>query len=120
ASSRLIENQLHLVLISTPNLPSNQVQDLQNMPLEDWIPDYQVASADGAVIGSGDMAGWQDFYRPGNPDGYSITTIVTIDISDPQAPFTTTAISADAGLVYASPDALYIADTGYNYDDVTF
>lgn len=64
--------------------------------------------------------GWQSFDRPENPDGYGVTTALSIDIENPTPPFAATAISADAGLVYASTEALYIADTNYDYERFTF
>src|SRR5690606_40130113 len=47
--------------------------------------------------------------------GYGIATVVTLNIDDPAAPFESTAVSANAGAIYASLDALYITDTSYDY-----
>lgn len=145
ASSRLIENRLYLVLATTPRLPTvssvspTPVQQLISnvttlvgnitpwtaddpvpqainaMPLEDWIPNYEIVAADGSVVASGDIAGWEDFYRPNDPDGYGICMVVTVDVDNPTSPFAKAAISADAGTIYASTQALYITDTNYSY-----
>lgn len=116
ASSRLIANRLYLVLATTPRLPPNPIPLLINaMPLDEWIPDYETTAADGTVVASGDIGSWQDFYRPDYPDGYSIVTVVTVDVDAPTSPFKTTAISADAGTIYASTEALYVTDTDYDY-----
>lgn len=114
-SSRLIDNRLYLVLTTTPRLPAEPTPAaLAAMALEDWIPDYEIIAADGSVQ-SGDIAGWENFYRPADPDGYGIATVVTVDLDAPTAPFQATAISANAGTIYASLDALYVTDTSYDY-----
>lgn len=115
ASSRLIGSRLHLVLTATPQpVAYSSLATLDDVPLEDWIPDYQLVKPDGSSV-SGDVATWQDFYRPENPDGYGVTSVVTLDVSTPTEPFRTTSISASAGTIYASTAALYVTDTRYDY-----
>ena len=58
-------------------------------------------------------------FRPIDPDGYGIVTVVTLDVDHPEAPFTSTSITADAGTIYASKDALYITDTNYDFTSYT-
>jgi len=115
AGSRLIGNLLHLVLTTIPRLPDDPtLTTLEAMPLEDWIPDYELIAADGSTR-SGDIADWQSFFRPENPDGYGMTIVVTLDIQSPTTPFKSTGISADAGVIYVSPAALYVTNTKYDY-----
>ncbi|MEP0841938.1 MAG: beta-propeller domain-containing protein [Phycisphaerae bacterium] len=115
-SSRLIDNRLYLVLTTLPRLPDNPIPlMIEAMDLDEWLPDYEATDAAGNVIASGDIAPWQDFYRPENPDGYGIATVVTLDVDAPTAPFHTTALSANAGTIYASTQALYLTDTSYDY-----
>lgn len=114
-SSRLIENRLRLVMTTTPALPYGfGVFALNRMTLSQWVPDYQFTDEDGTTS-VGDIADWQDFYRPSLPDGYGITTVVTLDVDNPAPPFASTAISANAGIIYASTDALYVTDNLYDY-----
>ncbi|UCD28698.1 MAG: beta-propeller domain-containing protein [Planctomycetota bacterium] len=114
-SSRMIDNRLYLILTTTPRLFYGITQaDLDKMSLNDWLPDYQTVSSDGSVK-SGNIMDWQDCYRPETPNGYGITMVVTMDVDNPNADFEPVAISADAGIIYASTDALYITDTEYNY-----
>ncbi len=119
ASSRLIDNLLYLVVTATPHLPDNPTPAaIGAMRLEDWIPNFEVVAPDGSTQ-SGDIAGWQGFYRPENPDGYGITAVVTLDVNSPTTPFKSTAISANAGVIYASIKALYVTDTSYDYTSST-
>ncbi len=121
ADSRLIETRLHLVLATTPVLPANPTPEtLRAQELPAWIPDYQVTNPDGSVASSGDVVGWEHVFRPDYPDGYGIITVVTLDIEQPAAPFASTSITADAGVVYASRDALYVTDTNYDYTSGTY
>lgn len=114
-SSRMINNRLFLVLTTTPRLPdSPSPEAIEGMGLDEWIPDYQVVNASG-VVASGDMTGWEGFYRPDVGDGYGITTVVTIDVDSPEGDMQSTSITADAGTIYASTQALYITDTEYDW-----
>lgn len=116
AQSRLIGSKLHVIMTTWPRLPDTPTPlAIDAMTLDDWIPDYEVVAADGSVR-SGDVVTWQQFFRPEDPESYAITTVVTLDINDPNAPFASTAISANAGVIYASTAALYITDTDYDYD----
>ena len=114
ASSRMIGSKLHVVLSTWPTIAI----PLANTTASDWIPDYELTTADGQDT-IGDMAGWQAFYRPEAADGYTITTVVTLDVDHPTDPFASTAITANAGTIYASTEALYITDTDYGYDSPT-
>jgi len=115
ASSRLIDSKLHLVLASVPRLAvENTSLAIRAMSLDDWLPDYRVLDGNGQEVTSGDIAGWDAFFRPEDPDGYGITTVVTIDLDDPEAAPATTAISANAGVIYASTEALYVTDPDYS------
>jgi len=114
-TSRLIGNRLHVVLTTYPRLPANPTPlAIQAMSLEDWLPDFEIATDDGTVQ-SGDLVRWQHAYRPVSADGYAITAVVTLRTDDPTAPFESTAITADAGVIYASPNALYVCDPEYDW-----
>ena len=112
-SSRLVRNKLHLVLATMPPLPDNPTPAaIESRSAEEWIPDYQMVKS-GSTTG-GDVAPWDAFYYPANPNGYGITVVVTVDVDNPDAEFRSTAIVADAGTIYASPSALYVTDTEYD------
>ncbi|MBN1489842.1 MAG: beta-propeller domain-containing protein [Phycisphaerae bacterium] len=114
ATSRMIGNKLHVVLTTMPSLPPTPTPDLiRAQPLEEWLPDYRITATDGTDA-SGDILDWQQCFYPANQDGYGITTVITVDIDNPTAPFTSSAITADAGTIYASTSALYVTDTDYD------
>ncbi len=114
-TSRMIDGRLHLVLSAEPRLPSPATPEaIDRIPLGEWIPDYRHVGPDG-VVASGDVADWPSFMAPVYPDGFAITLAVTVHLDDPAAPVTTTAISAAAGTVYASTEALYITDTKFDW-----
>lgn len=119
ATSRMIDGHLHLVMTSTPNLPYMLDPVLLDLvSLEQWLPDYTVSDGT-SVVREGNIVSWQNFSRPVEPDGYSITTIVTIDTSQPTAEFKSAGVTAEAGVIYASTEALYVTDPEYssfNYD----
>ncbi|NLX23736.1 MAG: hypothetical protein GXY55_18950 [Phycisphaerae bacterium] len=116
ASSRMIGNRLHLVVTSMPRLPDDPTPaTLGGMTLEQWLPAYKVTDGDGDSR-SGNIVGWADSYRPETGDGYAITTVVTLNVDNPTGEFASTAITANAGTIYASPDALYVADTAYDWN----
>lgn len=115
ASSRMIDNRLYLVVTTTPRLPDNPIPlTLEGMTLDDWLPDYEVTTAGGSTQ-SGDMIAWESAFRPEVGDGYNITTVATLDVDNPAGGFASTAITADAGTIYASTDALYVTDTQYDW-----
>ncbi len=112
-SSRMIEGQLYLVLTVLPDLPP--VADIPDTPLEDMLPQCLVEYGSEAPSVPVLLTDWRDFYRPEDPDGYGIVTVVTIDTTDPDAELESVAVTADAGLIYASKEALYITDTEWGY-----
>lgn len=116
ASSRMIGNKLHVVLTTTPRIPYDIVflTRIDDITLEQWLPDYEVEDAAGNKQG-GDVVGWEDVSRPEEPQGYGLTSIVTVDVDNPTAPVAATSVVADAGVIYASTEALYVTDTGYGW-----
>ncbi len=115
-SSRMIDNYLYVVMTTTPLIPwYMDVQAIEDMTLDQWLPDYQVTDADGKVVGSGDIASWDNYYRPETPDGYGITTVATVNVDDPTGQPATTGITANAGVIYASTQSLYVTDTQYDW-----
>ena len=113
--SRMIEGVLHVVLNQSPYIPFElEPATITTENIEKFIPGYGVSFADGSED-SGMLVAWDDFYRPADPDGYNITSVVSIDTADPSAKFGSVAIMADPGTVYASTTALYLTDPNYNY-----
>jgi len=112
-SSRMIEDRLHLILAFYPVLPAPA--EIPATPLDDILPKYVITGDDGTAAGPSPIAGWQDFYRPADPDGYGMVTVATIDTADPNAEIASVGLTADAGTIYASTKALYLTDTEWGY-----
>ena len=120
-TSRLIGSKLHLVLSAWPTLPPT-LETAPALPadnaivtadVDDLLPDLTVTMANEKST-TRNLVEWRDFYRPGDPDGYQMTTVVTIDVDAPGEPVRSVGILANAGVVYVSPRALYITDIEFD------
>ncbi len=115
--SRMIDGRLHVVMTITPDLPP--VEKIVATPLEDMLPGYVVTNQQGATVKSGVITDWPGFYRPVDPDGYGIISVVTINTTDPNAEMKSVALTADPGVIYASTESLYLTDTDWGYTDAS-
>lgn len=114
-TSRLIGSKLHLVLKVLPILPIRPEDGtILEAAYDDLIPDVTIVHPDGRRI-TRNIIEWQDFYRPLNADGYAVVAVVTVDLDAPETSIRSTGVLADAGTVYASSQALYIANGSYDY-----
>ncbi|NOT00779.1 MAG: hypothetical protein HOP29_09145 [Phycisphaerales bacterium] len=119
-SSRMIDGRLYLVVSNYqayyfdafPALvrPGFAVPELTN---EQVLPQYRRVDADGTET-SGDILGWEDLYRPANPDGFGISSVISLDTEN-DAAFTAKGIVAEPGLIYSSTAALYLTNTDYDF-----
>ncbi|MGQ9649518.1 MAG: beta-propeller domain-containing protein [Phycisphaerae bacterium] len=115
ASSRMIESKLHVVLTTTPRLPYDiTLRELDEITLEEWLPDYEIVTTSGGKQ-SGDIVGWESVFRPLDEQGYGLTTVVTLDVTDPSGAPVSASVVADAGTIYASTESLYVTDTEYGW-----
>ncbi|MCP4590838.1 MAG: hypothetical protein GY842_08835 [bacterium] len=119
STSRMIGDMLHLVLVNYPNYFSPFISYRDGEPVvadvsvEEILPDFQVAVAGDDPV-SGNTVGWDDVYYPFDPDGYGMTTVVSLDINTPEA-FKSAAVVAYPGNTYASTQALYLTDAEYDF-----
>jgi uncharacterized secreted protein with C-terminal beta-propeller domain len=131
-ASRLIGGKLHTVQQFVPDLPpldhtQNDTPEglekrieankaiLEEVPLEQLIPFYrQVGDTPGTPVDR-PLVPPQNFYRPISEDcGGTIVTVVSFDLDDPGMACTSVGIVADAHIVYASTQALYVATHQYS------
>jgi Beta propeller domain len=122
SSSRMIDGVLHLVLANfqsyyineIPALSSGSVgaSDVADVSVSQVVPDFQ-QEKDGEMS-EGDILSWESMFRPTDPDGYGIVTVVSLDV-DNDASFQAVAVVAEPGLVYASTEALYLTDTQWDF-----
>ncbi|MHC4611642.1 MAG: beta-propeller domain-containing protein, partial [Planctomycetota bacterium] len=122
ASSRMIGGVLRLVLANRPEfyhdvLPLGAPEDelgIAEIDLDALLPDFETASSDGETT-RGNIVDWEGFFRPVDPDGFGVTTVITLDTAAPDS-FDAVAVVAEPGLIYASTKALYLPDTDYYFD----
>lgn len=103
ASSRLIGNRLHLVMTYVPDvMPMMGPMGGFWGTAEAVLPRMGLAHRDRPLIE------WSDVYRPDDPMGYNLTTIVTLDADDIESIIGKVGVMADCGTLYASQEALYL------------
>ncbi len=124
ASSRMIDGVLRLVLANYQDHYYNVLPllgqpelDLQNVEVETLLPRFEQTDAMGAVT-SGASLGWQEMYRPTDPDGFGVVSVVTMDV-DGSGAFKAVGVVAEPGLIYSSLNALYLTDTEWDFSGST-
>jgi len=116
-SSRRVENRLHVVQQFLPDLPDPYLLEgeIEDMTLKELMPFYSDIT-DASYEGQGrQLIAPEDFYHPSVDGGGSIVTVITFDLDNPDQPFTSTGVVADASIVYASTEALYCTSTYWNW-----
>lgn len=109
-TSRLIGSILHLVMHHHPLLPE-PIDALANVAVDDLLPDVFIETTRAAIRRN--IADWPAFYHPVDPDGVGMTFVVSLDVTAPDTVLQSQAILADAGVVYASAESLYVTDTDF-------
>jgi len=120
SSSRMIDGVLHLVMANYENnfydvMPrlGMPTLDLSTVDTASLLPKYSQTIAGGAET-TGNVVAWENLYRPTDPDGFGVVTVVSLDV-DNDAQFTAVGIVAEPGLIYSSLEALYLTDTNYDW-----
>jgi uncharacterized secreted protein with C-terminal beta-propeller domain len=132
ASSRLVANKLHVIHQFLPDLPPIQVcydssfddkqtviasnmELMEDVALNDLIPYHVTTDRNGTASQASQVVMPDDFYYTEDQDcGGSITTVMTFDLEKPTQKFKSASVVADANIVYASTNALYIASSQWN------
>lgn len=109
ATSRVIDDRLHLVLTYVP--PSSAESSAAQ----------SVAGSAGGVLPKGSAGGselpavqWSDVYRPGDPAGYYMTAVITLDTGNVEKIVGSVAVVENAATIYASRQALYLGSTRWS------
>jgi uncharacterized secreted protein with C-terminal beta-propeller domain len=130
-SSRLINGRLHIIQQFLPDLPQLQTtydgnatgrdtviaanrQAMESTTLEELIPYYQAIDAEGNVVNNAPLITPENFYRPSDSKGGSITSIISLNLNNLSGGIKSKGLIADASTVYASEKALYIAASKWN------
>ena len=81
--------------------------------IEDWLPSYALEAGDpleaGNGVSSGVLVDCDRLHRPGDFSGFSVVTVLTIDMTAPLGTGDGVAVLADGETVYASEQNLYVA-----------
>lgn len=113
ATARIVGEHMLLVLTIAPPLPQPlTTRSAGAIELDDVLPKITV---DGD---SRPISDWNDWLRPESPNGYYMTSIVTLPLADIGQVTSSVGVIADAGTVYVSPRAIYLADTDYGMNAV--
>lgn len=126
SSSRMIDGVLHLVLSNFQSyyvdvLPAIETgvvasRDVAEVTAAQVVPDFQQEKQDEIV--QGDLLTWETMFRPTDPDGFGVVTVVSLDV-DNDASFSAVGVVAQPGLVYASTKAIYLTDTQWDFQGQT-
>lgn len=77
--------------------------------IEDWLPRGKRRLADGQLVEVGYRC--SDFHVSSAPEHLGFTTVATLDLDRPEGGPRSVSVMASPDVVYASKDALYIANT---------
>ena len=111
-TSRLTNERVIIVLTIVPDLPEDPTPvSIGLVTLEQVMPKVRT------VAGEQDMVPWEDWLYPTSPDGYYMTAVITLDANDIESILASAAVLANAGTIYASPEALYVTDADYDPSD---
>lgn len=113
-TSRMIGSKLFVVFSTYPDITEVvKPQGVQNAEVEEVLPQFRTVTGDEEYVAP--AVDWANVYHPVNADGYNMITIATIETADLEKAPASTAVMADYGVVYASPQALYVTSTNYDY-----
>ena len=115
-TSRRIENRLHVVIQFLPGLPPPYLleDEIADMTIQDLVPYYADVTGTDQETDRHQLVAPEDFYHPDIDGGGSIVSMVTLDLDNLDLPLSSTGVVADASIVYASTQALYITSTFWN------
>jgi uncharacterized secreted protein with C-terminal beta-propeller domain len=89
---------------------ANNRQLIIDSTIDQWFPRYRLEQISGPVSEKeGVLANCGRMAHPEQPSGLALSSIVSIDLSRGLQVTDTFGLVSDAGTVYASPDAIYIA-----------
>ncbi|MFF5986814.1 beta-propeller domain-containing protein [Prauserella flavalba] len=105
--ARLVGGRARVVLRSQPKLPPVTPQAVRVTTIDDWLPAYDLTTAQGARS-QGRLVDCENVYHPPEP-GTSLLTVLTFELGGPLRTGDPVAIAADGTTVYGSAANLYVA-----------
>jgi hypothetical protein len=108
-TSRIMQGALVLVLTIQPELPAERSDDeIAPLTLGEVLP--HIVSDESSPL----LVAPTDWYRPGTPNGYLSTAIVSIDSTDISRHLGSAGVMTASSTIYASSQAIYLSE--YDYD----
>ena len=94
------------------DLEKENSDKINNTDLEDWLPRYyEIVYQDGQELHNEQMlVECENHFRPLAPKGNGLLTVMTVVLEDPMSKQPDIGLIADRGIVYASTEALYVAE----------
>lgn len=129
-SSRRIGSTLYVATRHTPSLsglvqyPTTEAEAtanrtlINNATLADFLPDYQINGGSKNEIFSADDC-FMTQYTDKKSYQTSIISLLAIDMNSASPTPQGKCFAGDTETLYASPDAIYLATTSYNYDNAS-
>jgi hypothetical protein len=125
-NARMVGDTARIVVSSTPSkfdflYPSGprseeRAKDVNRQivaesTVDQWLPGFVLEEA--GTTTSGRLVACEGVYRPADFAGFSITSVLTVDLGGTLTPGNGVAVVADGQQVYASPDHLYVSVNRY-------
>lgn len=82
---------------------------IRESTLENWMPYYILEGPDGAVLDEGTLLDCESAFAPKVFSGFSMLSVLTVDLSEGIDPGAVTGVMSGGDTVYASQDHLYVA-----------
>lgn len=114
AASRVVNNQLVLVLTIYPNISGVAATTVLGIPTGDN------SAAAGALpkvsndSGESEIVSWENWLHPDVSSGYEMTVVAALKADDIETIVSSTGVVGGAETIYASPNALYVTDSAYD------
>jgi hypothetical protein len=83
-------------------------------PAADWLPSYRIERGRGGPTADRPLVQCRHVRRPQSYSGLGLLTVVTLDLGKGLQLVSSTALMTDAGIVYASPESLYVATEAWS------
>jgi len=120
SSSRMIDGVLHLVISNYQDYYYDVMPLLGRPELEvagddvdEFVPQVRRID-DNGVETEAPLLTWQNLYRPIEPDGFGMVSVVSMDVEG-DGEFSAVGVVAEPGLIYSSLQALYLTNTKYDF-----
>ena len=105
-------------VVGSRTVPAEPIEPAEPEPtIDDWVPHYRLE--DGTGVTEDRLVDCDAIYRPVEPAGTGMVSVLSVDLAGGLQPDAAASVVADAQTVYASPETLYVAFTGWEQETTT-